>query len=52
MRSTWTNVTERGILFGLEFWYGVQIAFVNFTRWIGFGMSELFRRIDFGGVMS
>ena len=37
--------------FGLEFWYDVQIAFVNFTRWIGFGMSVLFRRIDFGGVM-
>ena len=28
------------------------IAFVNFTRWIGFGMSVLFRREDFGGVMS
>ena len=28
------------------------IAFVNFTRWIGFGMSVPFRRIDFGGVMS
>ena len=28
------------------------IAFVNFTRWIGFGMSVHFRRIDFGGVMS
>ena len=24
------------------------VAFVNFTRWIGFCMSELFRRIDFG----
>ena len=38
--------------FGLEFWYDVQIALVNFTRWIGFGMSVLFRRIDFGGGMS
>ena len=28
------------------------IAFLNFTRWIVFGMSVLFRRIDFGGVMS
>ena len=28
------------------------IAFVNFTRWIGFRMSVHFRRIDFGGVMS
>ena len=28
------------------------IAFVNFTRWIGLRMSVLFRRIDFGGVMS
>ena len=27
------------------------IAFVNFTRWIGFCMSELFRKIDFGGFM-
>ena len=28
------------------------IVFVNFTRWIGFCMSVLFRRIDLGGVMS
>ena len=28
------------------------IAFVNFTRWISFRMSELFRKIDFGGFMS
>ena len=28
------------------------LAFVNFTRWIGFGMSVLFRRMDFGGFMS
>ena len=28
------------------------IAFLNLTRWIVFGMSVLFRRIDFGGVMS
>ena len=27
------------------------IAFVHFTRWKGFCMSVLFRRIDFGGVM-
>ena len=27
-------------------------AFVNFTRWMGFCMSELFRKIDFGGFMS
>ena len=38
--------------FGLEFWYDVQQPLVNFTRWIGFCMSELFRRIDFGGSMS
>ena len=38
--------------FGLEFWCDVAIAFVDFTRWIGFGMSVHFRRIDFGGVMS
>ena len=33
---------------------GRAIAFVNFTRWIGFCMSELFRKIDdnFGGSMS
>ena len=29
-----------------------RILVSNFTRWIGFCMSELFRRIDFGGVMS
>ena len=51
MRFTWTNVTERGILV-LEFWCGRAIAFVNFTRWIVFGMSVIFRRTDFGGVMS
>ena len=28
------------------------IAFVSYTRWIGFRMSVPFRRIDFGGVMS
>ena len=28
------------------------IAFVNFTRWIGFRMSVPFQRIDFDGVMS
>ena len=28
------------------------IAFVNFTHWIGFCMSELFRKIDSGGFMS
>ena len=38
--------------FGLEFECDVQIAFKFFTRWIGFCMSELFRRIDFGGFMS
>ena len=34
----------------LERWRA--IAFVNFTRWIGLSMSVLFRRKDFGGVMS
>ena len=38
------------------FWSRILVlratAFVNVTRWIGFGMSVLFRRIDFGGVMS
>ena len=38
--------------FGVVFLVCRAIAFVNFTRWIGFGMSVLFRRIDFGGVMS
>ena len=28
------------------------ISFVHFTRWIGFFMSKLFRKIDFGGCMS
>ena len=37
---------------GLEFLVRRAIAFVNFTRWIGFRMSVHFRRIDFGGVMS
>ena len=32
-----------------DFWRA--IAFVNFTCWMGFGMSVPFRRIDFGGVM-
>ena len=38
------------------FWSRILVwramAFVNFTRWIGLGMSVPFRRIDFGGVMS
>ena len=38
------------------FWSRISVwrakAFVNVTRWIGFCMSELFRRIDFGDVMS
>ena len=38
------------------FWSRILVwrakAFLNFTRWIVFGMSVLFRRIDFGGVMS
>ena len=39
-----------------EFWSRIlvrrAIAFVIFTRWIGFFMSELFRKIDFSGFMS
>ena len=38
------------------FWSRILVwrakAFVNFTRWIGFCMSEFFRKIDFGGFMS
>ena len=38
------------------FWSRILVwratAFVNFTRWIGFCVSELFRRIDFGGFLS
>ena len=37
--------------FGFKF-SGRAVVFVNFTRWIGFGMSVPFRRIDFGGFMS
>ena len=51
MRFTWANITERKD-FGLEFWVWRAIAFMNFTRWIGFCMSELLRKIDFGGFMS
>ena len=40
--------------FGLECMRDVQRLFVNFTRRIGFRMSELFRKIDedFGGSIS
>ena len=38
------------------FWSRILVwratAFVNLTRWIGFYMSEIFRKIDFGGFMS
>ena len=47
MKFTWAAKD-----FCLEFWCGRAIAFVIFTRWIGFGMSVHFPRIDFGGVMS
>ena len=44
---TWTkNIRPRG------FGHLRAKAFVNLTRWIGFGMSVHFRRIDFGGFMS
>ena len=49
------GISYRAKDFGLEFWYDVQRpAPVNFTRWIGFCMSELFRKIDedFGGSIS
>ena len=49
-RFTWTNVTERRFWPRIVVWRA--IAFLNFTRWIGLGMSVLFRRIDFGGFMS
>ena len=32
--------------FWSRIWVWRAIAFVNFTRWIGFRMSELFRKID------
>ena len=38
--------------FWSRIWVWRAVAFVNFTRWIGFCMSELFQRIDFGGFMS
>ena len=43
---------SEGFLSRISVWRA--IAFVNFTRWIGFCMSELFRKIDvnFGGFMS
>ena len=48
--STGQIISERRILVSN---FGVRaIPFVNFTRWIGFGMSVPFRRIDFGDVMS
>ena len=38
------------------FWSRILVwratTFVNFIRWIGLCMSELFRKIDFGGFMS
>ena len=38
------------------FWTRILVwrakAFVNFTRWSGFCMSELFCKLDFGGFMS
>ena len=39
-------------VFWSRIWVWHAIAFVNFTRWIGFRVSELFRKIDFGGFMS
>ena len=52
MRFTWANISERRILSRILLWRA--IAFVTFTRWIGFCMSELFRKIEvnFGGSMS
>ena len=38
--------------FGSRIFVWRVIALVNFTRCIGFCMSELFRKIDFGGFMS
>ena len=37
MRFTWANISERRILSRIL--VSRAIAFVNFTRWIGFGMS-------------
>ena len=46
------NHSERRILASIFSWRAT--TFVNFTRWIGFCMSELFRKIDenFGGSIS
>ena len=50
MRFTWANIRAKDS--GLDFLAWRAVAFVNFTRWIGFCMSGLFRKIDFGGFMS
>ena len=50
------QILERWACADEGFWSRIlvwrAIAFVNFTRWIVFCMSELFRKIDFGGLMS
>ena len=52
MRFTWANHSSDGFWSRMSAWR--TIAFVNFTRRIGFRMSELFRKIDedFGGSIS
>ena len=50
MRFTWQTIPSEGFWSRMSVWRAM--AFVNVTRWIGLCMSMLFRRIDFGGVMS
>ena len=51
MRITWANhIRAEGFWSRMSAWR--TTAFVNFTRWIRFCMSELFRKIDFGCFIS
>ena len=48
--SPWQIYPSEGFWCRISMWRAT--AFVNFTRWIGFCMSELCRKINFGGFMS
>ena len=50
MNFTQANISERRNLVSTA--SETCNNFVNFTRWIGLCISELFRKIDFGGSMS
>ena len=50
-----TTGTKFSVLQGIWIPFLMRCYFwppIHFTRWTGFCMSELFRKIDFGGVMS